>query len=241
MLPVDTLNRLLELARPEMVRLDDGRTWMPHANAVLRPARPDTLELVSLQALVDYMTRGPEREALVANNAMVLVQDFGARVELVSELSIFHMDRARFAVADAPQMTFPLGTYMDQERFMVGLQTQFTESPDRETLIQLAGRARADEVRDEQDDGISQSVTVKAGAQLVDRETLPNPVYLFPYRTFREVPQPGSPFLVRVRGGAGGLHFALFEADGGAWKLDAQEHVSAWLREHVPAGFEVIG
>lgn len=64
---------------------------------------------------------------------------------------------------------------------------------------------------------------------------MPNPVYLAPYRTFREVTQPLSPFVLRMKQGReGGLPtVALFEADGGKWKLDAIAFIRDFLREKI--------
>lgn len=53
---------------------------------------------------------------------------------------------------------------------------------------------------------------------------------LRPYRTFREVEQPASEFVFRLRSLNGEVPWcALFEADGGKWKLDAVLKIKAWL------------
>lgn len=60
----------------------------------------------------------------------------------------------------------------------------------------------------------------------------PNPVTLAPYRTFREIAQPESQFVFRLRGGVEGAlpHAALFEADGAEWKLAAVGRIASFLR-----------
>ncbi|MEB9782308.1 hypothetical protein P4K16_30685, partial [Bacillus cereus] len=55
-----------------------------------------------------------------------------------------------------------------------------------------------------------------------------NPVQLSPYRTFVEVEQPESKFVFRMREGA---RCGLFEADGGAWKLEAMNNIKEYLKE----------
>ena len=52
-------------------------------------------------------------------------------------------------------------------------------------------------------------------------------VKLKPYRTFSEVDQPESEFLLRLSEGA---RVALYEADGGAWTLQARRNVADYLR-----------
>lgn len=83
-----------------------------------------------------------------------------------------------------------------------------------------------------EDDGVSQKVTVKSGIQLKELATVRPRWTLKPYRTFREIEQPASKFLFRVKGEAGSVPAcALFEADGGAWRMDAVLAVKAWLEE----------
>jgi hypothetical protein len=66
-------------------------------------------------------------------------------------------------------------------------------------------------------------------------------VTLAPYRTFREVEQPRSEFLFRLRNKAPDNlpECALFEADGGRWKLDAMLTIKEWLKDRKPI-LEVI-
>lgn len=55
-----------------------------------------------------------------------------------------------------------------------------------------------------------------------------NPIVrLKPYRTFNEVDQPESEFLVRLSEGG---YVALYEADGGAWTLQARRNVADYLK-----------
>ena len=51
-----------------------------------------------------------------------------------------------------------------------------------------------------------------------------------PYRTFLEVEQPASDFLLRLDKGG---RPALYEADGGAWKLEAKRNIAAYLGEQL--------
>lgn len=53
---------------------------------------------------------------------------------------------------------------------------------------------------------------------------------LQPYRTFLEVEQPASDFLLRLDKEG---RPALYEADGGAWKLEAKRNIAAYLCEQL--------
>lgn len=67
---------------------------------------------------------------------------------------------------------------------------------------------------------------------------LPNPVELAPFRTFIEVNQVVSPFIFRARTAkedrsdsskVTDIEFALFEADGGAWEIEAKQRIKEYL------------
>jgi hypothetical protein len=86
-------------------------------------------------------------------------------------------------------------------------------------------------VRETVDDTVGQEVKTARGVVMSERTKVPNPVLLAPYRTFREVTQPESLFVLRLRSGDGDKpRCALFEADGGTWKLEAIQNVATWLR-----------
>ena len=90
------------------------------------------------------------------------------------------------------------------------------------------------------DDGISQRVTAKTGIARVAEVDIPNPLTLQPYRTFPEAQQPESDFVFRVRTASdNAIGVALFEADGGRWKLQAALNIKEWLTENIP-GVRVI-
>jgi hypothetical protein len=80
------------------------------------------------------------------------------------------------------------------------------------------------------DSGITQEVTVQRGAAFKESVEVKARVALKPFRTFRELDQPASDFIFRVKDGA---QLALFEADGGAWKISAIGLISEWLRNRI--------
>ena len=82
------------------------------------------------------------------------------------------------------------------------------------------------------DDGVSQKATVKTGIASKGDAIVPSPACLKPFRTFVEVDQPISSFIFRMKDDrCGGIQCALFEADGGAWKVSAMASIKAYLTE----------
>lgn len=91
------------------------------------------------------------------------------------------------------------------------------------------------------DDGITQQVMAKQGAMLASDVKISPIIRLAPFRTFIEVGQPESEFLFRI---SDGNSFALYEADGGAWKIKAKTNIRMFfedaLAEEIKSGSVVI-
>ena len=75
------------------------------------------------------------------------------------------------------------------------------------------------------DNGIATTVTTQKGVALQSNEQIRPIITLKPYRTFQEVEQPESIFLIRIN--ERGISF--IEADGGMWKLRARETIKSYL------------
>lgn len=125
----------------------------------------------------------------------------------------------------APRIKFD--SYMDSEDFGIMIQTNFIDDDNLKTVLQLARNLVEDNSEQIADDGISQRVVIKHGIQAVDSVVFKNPAYLRPLRTFSEIEQPVSPFVIRFDKGK---LAAIFEADGGKWKNVAIRSVGDYLK-----------
>ena len=105
---------------------------------------------------------------------------------------------------------------------------------DRDALIGVASNIMSGTIAEYQDTGISQKATLKTGIQEAEDRLLPEKVTLRPYRTFLEVEQPKSEFIFRAQDSRNsGVQLALYEADGGRWKMDAMGAVKEYLMEEL--------
>ena len=104
-----------------------------------------------------------------------------------------------------------------------------------EYLLDLLSRICKDESVTSVDDGISQTVNVRQGVGLKKTERLKSRILLTPYRTFTEVEQPESEFILRLDNDS---RTGLFEVDGGRWKLTAKERIKAYFEERLAAEIE---
>jgi len=213
------------IAKPQGYTLEDPA-------ALVKPGpKANTLNVARLGALRDYLRAN--RDALHLSELVIHVVGPSV-VSVLGPLDPRSRTRECFVAAVALDTTEGfLGQFMSIEAFIIGLQTRFSDAEDRNKVLALLGTVKHEQVKTSQDDGIAQSVTARAGIALVAEVIVPNPVRLAPFRTFRDVLQPPSAFVVRLQSGReGGLPtVALYEADAGTWKLTAVERVASWLEE----------
>lgn len=140
------------------------------------------------------------------------------------------------AVADVPRVTF--GSYQPHESFMIELRSKYLRNEDTDYLLRLLASVVDENSVKTSDNGLSQKVEVQQGITTIGTETVRPIVKLRPYRTFLEVEQPESEFLVRLQEGG---KIALFEADGGMWKLEAKRNIASFLAEELEELEDMIG
>lgn len=128
-----------------------------------------------------------------------------------------------------------------QDSAIIELRSRFIPTEDSDYLISLISRISNDQGVKSEDNGVSQTVVVRKGISLAENELVKPRITLKPFRTFREVAQPESEFVLRVDESRG---IGLFEADGGMWKMEAKDSIKAYfekeLREYVDYGSVIV-
>lgn len=187
---------------------------------------PGALGTRTLQSVVDYIKQN--RDRLEVSDLTVHIVSPG-RVEVIDRLRVDH-SRHTYLIATEPDASSEFGKfvnrYMGIEAFIIGMQRHFrTGFGDLANILAVVGNISQGDVRQVEDDGITQSVTVKAGVARVGLATLPSPVMLVPKRSFPEVELSAVPFVVRVRATDKLPEVALYECDGDSWKVDAADKI----------------
>lgn len=218
---------------PRVEQVDgDERLLVPNNWTEVRkpaPLVPEPLKLSTLTGLVDYLTNN--RDKLTLEHVVVHV----ASPTVVRVLGPLEGEEEQFrrkvfvSVTHADPTHGFFGTYHDHEFFLIGLMTLFAADKKRDELITLISAIKGDQVKANYDNGYAQQVTVSAGVALVGDKRIENPVRLSPLRSFHEIEQVESPFVLRLAQGPDKPKAALFEADGGAWKHEAVDSISAHL------------
>ncbi|WP_093046518.1 hypothetical protein [Thalassobacillus cyri] len=190
---------------------------------LLKQPTPESIYVRSLSGLVEYL----QSEFDGTEPAMIHVES-PTSVKVFSQTNS-NEEREHHIQAEAMIPKFSFDRFHDTEEFNIKLQSCFVKNEDRDIMLKIVGNIKEENVRTVGDDGTSQAVTAKTGIASVGSVKVPNPVNLAPRRTFVEVDQPESDFVFRMRSGANSPECALFEADGGAWKIEAMRNVKEYL------------
>ena len=128
--------------------------------------------------------------------------------------------------ADTPAIT--TDRFMTYEKAVIELRSLYIPNNGTEYLLKLLSSISNESKVTSSDNGVTQQVEAKSGIALSSMVKVEPRVTLQPFRTFIEVAQPASEFLLRIneRGEIG-----FFPADGGVWKLEATRNVAAYFEE----------
>ncbi len=222
------LQYLTELRKP-WTGLINERQYADRTLVPMYEPAPPRMDLHTLTGFVDYVQANPDGLNL---QETVIVVDGPEMVTL--ESIVFGTFKQRSQILSArleERKRFQFGQYFDVESFIIALQTYFTPDETTAAILKLVGNLKDEKVKTVTDDGTTQTVTAKTGITKVEDTLVPNPVTLRPYRTFLEVNQPELKCIFRMQPGReGGLpSCALFEADGGLWRIEAIQSIRDYL------------
>jgi len=223
-----------------------------------QPIFSDIFSVYSLQGLVEFLRAdvdkyfdngaacsSPSKDGPTSFPRFIVRVTSPTRVEVFTPVfgPLRHRESIAFCEVALPSIIFD--KYIDPENMVIMLNTRFEENENLATVMNLVGNLKNEQSNQTADDGFSQRITVKAGVAEMRDVKVENPVYLVPKRTFHEVQQPGSPFVLRFKADDSAVGAALFEADGGAWKYEAVKNIASWLTRQLkecesPVNVEII-
>lgn len=222
-----------------------------------QPVFSDKFTTYSLQGLVDFLKADVDKyfdtqRSMTSGEASGGPKSFDRFIVRVTSPTqvdvftpVFGPQRSRECIASCSISLPPIifDRYLPAEDMLIMLHTRFEEDrpasddtaeilpSNRDLAMQLVGNLRNEQSNETADDGFSQRINVKSGIAGAKTVKVENPIYLIPKRTFHEVVQPGSPFVLRFKADAENkdVGAALFESDGGVWKYAAVKNIAAWL------------
>jgi len=231
----EALQYLVGLSEPMFREEGDGRVYSSRSMAEMQPPMPVPYEVHTLAGFCALYKLRDDSEKLFVN-----IPDHLSVLLVEKELDPWRR-RAVVALARVPQDAprFRFGQWLEPEEFIIGMQTMFEDGDydfaDHRKIVKLVSNLAAEMVTISSDDGYSQSVATKQGIVTKAEEKVHPRVRLSPWRTFREVGQPSSEFILRLRGRQGQQpSCALWEADGGSWRNDAIKNIKEFLAKELP-------
>lgn len=234
----EALKYVVGLSAPVIREIDGEKYSDKELFRICHNPKAGAIKMATLRSLVDYI----RSETDTMDEKMIIQVTSPTNVTLYSQLDL---DRKREMLVEvnAELPAFPFDSFIGHEQFIIGVQSKFIPNEDSDLLLKFAGTVEGGTIADYGDDGVSQKATVKTGLASKSDAVIPSPVTLKPYRTFTEVEQPESQFVFRMKEDQyDGVKCALFEADGGAWKLGAMENIKEYLERELEgqAKFTVI-
>ncbi len=183
----------------------------------------------SLASIVSYMSMC--NDMLTDIGPLVIHITGYDKVLLRSSLSGDHRERESYVQTELNLERFQFERYMSVERFIINLQSKFVPDDMTAAILSVVGNITEHAEKITGDDGITQAVTTKQGIAKVGHSVLPRRIPLKPFRTFSEIDQPESEFILRIKGFKEGEQpqCGLFGADGGAWKEKAVNNIAGYF------------
>ena len=238
----EAIDRVLQLAVPNQIVFGD-KTYVDKTMQLLAPPKADGIRVSTLQGLVDLLD-GEFENAKENDDLLVHIED-PFTVSLLGRVSDEFGRRTEYATAKYPKEcpSFLFGTWFTTENFIIAVQQGFQRvmiqnddgsfAKDLDYVITTASKISADSSVANEDDGITQRVNVQSGVVLKTTLPLQPRVSLAPFRTFAEIDQIVCTFIFRARVANGAVNLALFEGDGGRWRLAAVAAIKAWLATQI--------
>lgn len=218
------INRIVELAAPTTYEIG-GYTYSSDNLKLVKPVKwaPEGIDVTGLDSVCK----------LVRNEAGLVGRKIFVRVAAYNRVEVFttyddQYERSYLyrCTADTPSVT--VNRFSPYENAVIELRSLYIPNEDTDYLLQLLSSISSESKVTSTDNGVTQTVEAKQGIALSQMVAVKPRVSLKPFRTFIEVEQPESEFLLRISGDG---KIGLYEADGGVWKLEATRNVAGYFED----------
>lgn len=222
--------RILQSARPETVEVNNRIYSTERLLLVPDNTHVDAIEIHSLTGVVDYIQSHFDG----TRNLLIHIKS-PTDVFLIDPLDNTN-DRRIYLKSAALLPNIVFDRFIEREQFQIMLQANFVPTPDHVSVMDIVSHIHVQDGNVElKDNGFAQSIITKTGAATLSPTPIPPKVLLKPFRTFVEVAQPASEYILRLNDRG---NIALFEADGGSWQLEAIESIAQYFRLQLPEEIE---
>lgn len=231
------VEKIAEMAAPKTIEYEGKLYSNKDMKLVdIQKNRPSSIDVNGLDSVCKLVRNEVEHVGL---KVFVQVEDY----RTVKVFTTLDSDNERHYLyrchADTPAVT--MGRFMSYENAVIEIRSLYIPNDDTKYLLSLLSSISNESRVTSSDNGVTQKVEAKSGIALNQMVEVKPRVSLKPFRTFIEVEQPESEFLLRIdQSGCIGM----FPADGGVWKLEATRNVAAYfeneLKDLIESGNVVV-
>lgn len=231
------IDKIVELKQTQTFVID-GHTYADRSlERIDKPVdRPRSIDVSGLDSICKLIRQ--EKGCYKSVPLMVEVDGYSHVKVYTSYMGDFRRDYLYEAKADVPG--FREG-WRGHEEAIIQLMSLFVPNEGSKYMLDLLSKMTVENGVTTKDNGVSQVVEAKQGVALKEMVAVKPRVSLIPFRTFLEVPQPESDFLLRVDESG---RIGLFEADGGVWKMEARRNVVNYfngaLKDMIESGDVIV-
>lgn len=216
----------------------DGSVYANQQMVLVRDKKPmpKCIDLTGLDSVCKLVRNEAEHVGL---QIFIQVKDYRS----VSVFTALDEDEDRLylykCTADTPAVT--TDRFMAYEKAIIELRSLYIPNIGTDYLLKLLSSISNESKVTSSDNGVTQQVEARSGIALSSMVPIEPRVTLQPFRTFVEVAQPESEFLLRISEHG---EIGFFPADGGVWKLEATRNVAAYfeyeLKDLIETGAVVV-
>lgn len=197
--------------------------------------RPECITVSGLDGICKLIRTEMEK---VGVTILVQAKSYKTVEVMTTYLPDFSRNALYRAEADVPGLRTG---FRDRETALIELRSLFIPNEGMAYLFDLLSRITDEKSVSSKDNGVTQVVEARQGVALNAVVEVKPRILLRPFRTFLEVEQPESEFLLRVNADKG---IGFFEADGGVWRLEAKRNIADYfarnLADLIDAGRVVV-
>lgn len=186
--------------------------------------RPECITVSGLDGVCKLIRTELEK---VGVTILVQAKSYKTVEVMTTYLPDFSRNALYRAEADVPGLRTG---FRDRETALIELRSLFIPNEGTAYLLDLLSRITDEKSVSSKDNGVTQVVEARQGVALNAVVEVKPRILLRPFRTFLEVEQPESEFLLRVDANKG---IGFFEADGGVWRLEAKRNIADYFGRHL--------
>ena len=249
MIGVDALKWIKAQGGIHTIELD-GRTYaLESINRIKDPSEsaPGKLIFHTLDGLLDYAATQFKSEVVAGVGYPAFHVKGPDRVKLYAPMqTAIGNVRWCYAEAELIEDNYEYGEWYTQEQFIIELMGKFVHDNNLLALVSMVASITSVQESKTDDDGISPMIEIRKGLRLREEKKIENPITLAPWRTFREIDQPSSQFVIRIsEDRQNRVTLALYEADGAVWKMEAIGSIGNYLSDRMtgdqwPDGYQIL-